>query len=214
MDETAEGQTLRRLYWVLLAILLLFTGVAYYFVSLLFASLVLTVGFLFWWLYRDYSFERYQKRLQRQRTMHFVEAMAYVKIFLYGGASVYQAFLRAMDHVHPWVRTQLELTVQAIDQDKSYRPYFDLAQKFSDVAIEQLLIALFQMNQNGFNGLFVSNFFYIFDKLESSLSHARSEAFGETLDAMQSFPLLGTALITLTILASIVVLIQEMIGGL
>jgi hypothetical protein len=80
--------------------------------------------------------------------------------------------------------------------------------------MEQLMIALYQITQTGITSVYLSHFFYVFDQLEGSISRLSFTQFEEELEGHHTWAMIGTSIITLTILYSIMTLIQGFIHGL
>lgn len=176
--------------------------------------IALGIALVILWLWYDVNQDRLKTKIIKQRKVAMMESMAYVKIFLYSGLNVYQALKQAQDHASVWMRSRLETMLIKMDEDKSFRPFYDLARPLNTLALEQLMIALYQITQTGMTGVYLSHFFYVFDQLEGSISRLSFSQFEEELEGQHTWAMGGTAIVTLMILYSIITLIQEMIYGL
>jgi hypothetical protein len=176
--------------------------------------IALGIALVILWLWYDVNQDRLKTKIVKQRKVAMMESMAYVKIFLYSGLNVYQALKQAQNHTSVWMRSRLETMLIKMDEDKSFRPFYDLARPLNTLALEQLMIALYQITQTGMTGVYLSHFFYVFDQLEGSISRLSFSQFEEELEGQHTWAMGGTAIVTLMILYSIITLIQEMIYGL
>lgn len=176
-------------------------------------GLGLVIGVVLSWLWYDVNKDRLKNKIMNERKMAMMETMAYVKIFLYSGLNVYQSLKQSQEHVSSWMRSRLETMLIKMDEDKSFRPFYDLARPLNTLALEQLMIALYQITQSGMTSVYLSHFFYVFDQLEGSLGRLSMTRFEDDLEGFHTWAMVGTAIVTLMIMYSMISLIQGFIHG-
>jgi hypothetical protein len=209
-----RNQALKKQTYVLVGLITFISGYGLWIGFWLLSLIGLVIGLIVIWLWYDVTQDRLKTKIIKHRKVAMMETMAYVKIFLYSGLTVYQALKQAQDHASAWMRSRLETMLIKMDEDKSFRPFYDLARPLNTLALEQLMIALYQITQTGMTSVYLSHFFYVFDQLEGSISRLSFSQFEEELEGQHTWAMGGTAIVTLMILYSIITLIQGMIHGL
>ena len=207
-------QMLKKQFYGLVGIAFIFTITGVYFGYGLWSAIGFVMALVLLWLWFDVEQEKRKHQIAQQRKIAMMETMAYVKIFLFSGLTVYQSLKQSQVHASAWMRARLEAMLIKMDEDKSFRPFYDLARPLNTLAMEQLMIALYQITQTGITSVYLSHFFYVFDQLEGSISRLSFTQFEEELEGHHTWAMIGTSIITLTILYSIMTLIQGFIHGL
>lgn len=206
-------QNLNQKIYVLVLFLFVLAGVGMYVGFWIISLIGLGMGLALTWLWSDVERDKLKHKIIQNRKIAMMETMAYVKIFLFSGLTVYQAIQQAQTHASPWMRTRLEAMLTKMDEDKSFRPFFDLARPLNTLALEQLMIALYQITQTGMTSVYLSHFFYVFDQLEGSIGRLSLSQFEDHLEGQHTWAMIGTSMLTLLILYSMFALIQGIIHG-
>lgn len=145
--------------------------------------------------------------------MEFVKLFTYFEIHITNGVNVYNALMSLVDFASPTAKEYLETLLAQIDEDKSVMPFIRFGQKFESLVIEQTMICIYQMIDQGSGQARLQQFQNIFGKIADQ---HYSDAIAKTqkdLDGLNVFPLVGAGLITIMITIGIISVIGGVISG-
>lgn len=162
-------------------------------------------------------FNRYsllKKRLESQRLHDFVSLFTYFNIYINNGINIYTALQYICDFSSTYIKEKMELLLFEIDNDKSVSPFIHFAKNFNSLLIEQMMLSVYQMIDQGNEGSYLMQFQTIFAKI-SDEEH-RKEIFEKTrkIDSLSAAPLIGAGMITIIITIGLVTIIGGIINGL
>lgn len=143
----------------------------------------------------------------------FVSLLPFYKTYISNGFNVYKAFQELLPFSSEELKERIEKMIEDIDEDKSIKPYINFAKRFKDNEIEQLLICIYQMVDDGNNEKYVNQFEIIFSKLRDEKYKNIIERKDKSLSSLSIFPLIGSALQIVMITFGILSTIGEMING-
>lgn len=184
---------------------------AYLLNSLIFliSSIVLII------LFNVFFFTRYSKLEKEQideAKQDFVSVFTFFKIYLHNGYSVYAALKEVKNFSDKQLSMYLSELVQDIDSDKSITPFIRFGKKFNDLVIEEMMISIYQMIDDGSNPTHLSQFDIIFAKI-SDLSYEREmNKKRNGLASMSTFPLLGSGILIIMVTFGIITVMEEMVN--
>lgn len=153
--------------------------------------------------------------LNIENSLHdeFVSLLPFYKTYISNGFNVYKAFQELLPFSSEELKERIEKMIEDIDEDKSIKPYINFAKRFKDNEIEQLLICIYQMVDDGNNEKYVNQFEIIFSKLRDEKYKNIIERKDKSLSSLSIFPLIGSALQIVMITFGILSTIGEMING-
>ena len=99
-----------------------------------------------------------------------------------------------------------------IDNDKSVQPFINLASKFKTLIIESILISIYQMVEQGENVETTSEFSVLYSQLIRSHQIETIKNKERSFEIMNSFPLIGAAMLTILITFCIISIIGDIIN--
>lgn len=176
--------------------------------------IVLSLGFtLAAWGYRYVSLKANQERLIQQKQQHLLSAYRLIKVLVMQGQSPYQALVTVLPFVDQTIADAFHQLLLAIDQDKSLHPYLQFANQFQSLMIEQLLFALYQLENQGGDARHFQQFQYLFDQAEQQHYQHEVEQFHEHMQQQNQWVMVATGLIALSLLLGVMTLIGGMIRG-
>lgn len=143
----------------------------------------------------------------------FVSLLPFYKTYISNGFNVYKAFQELLPFSSEELKERIEKMIEDIDEDKSIKPYINFAKRFKDNEIEQLLICIYQMVDDGNNEKYVNQFEIIFSRLRDEKYKNIIERKDKSLSSLSIFPLIGSALQIVMITFGILSTIGEMING-
>ena len=164
--------------------------------------------------YYSYKYQLLEENRQQGRIHAFIDAFNVLKVFLSNGYNVYRSLEETIKYVKPQVREPLMLLVEDIDADKTLTPYIAFARLFKVNIIEQLMVALYQMDIEGGDIRQLEGFEYMFDQFRSEQKRDMTRRYEEQLDSMNTWPLLGAGIIAINLLIGVIGIIMEAIGEL
>ena len=175
--------------------------------SLVSLCLLAIIDFLFILSYRNYK-----ARLIKQRDEEFIEMISCFEIFINNHLTVYQCFKMLIPYGSSWMSEQLTTLIECIDNDKSVKPFVDFARKFKAPIAENVMLSIYQMVDQGESGEQLNQFTIFFSQLSKSHQLALIDKKERSLSVVDSFPLIGTAGITVLIIISILFVLGDFIN--
>lgn len=172
--------------------------------------LLIDVGMNFVYLNR---YKNMESNMEISLHDEFISLLPFYKTYISNGFNVYKAFQELIPFSSEQLKERIEKMITDIDEDKSIKPYINFAKKFKDNEIEQLLICIYQMVDDGNNEKYVNQFEIIFSKLRDEKYKSIIERKDKSLSSMSVFPLIGSALQIVMITFGILSTIGDMING-
>lgn len=195
---------------LLLAQIILAFGleVAIYFFYGLSFFLVIPVLFLMASLLYSYmKLDKNKRKMQEEDVNEFIRIFTFFSIYIEDGYNVYQSLKEVKDFASSRVKGKLEKLLSEIEEDKSVAPYINFASYFTLSKIKEVMIAIFEMVDEGSGGAYIAQFKYIFSKLRDNEYENNKVRKLERLSALSFLPLLGSGL-TMVMLALCLVTIM------
>lgn len=197
---------------ILLAILLaastyiIIKGSYFYFLYLPF---IIVIYLLF--LNQKYEKTINENKFKKQK--EFIKLFTYFEIFIYNGFSVYTSLTNLVSFASPLSKNDLDVLIAQIDEDKTIRPFLVFGQSFSLLAIEQAMVAIYLMIDQGSNQRRLSQFSLLFEKITFEHYAKEAKKKEQGLDSLNIFPLIGAGLVTIMITFGILMSIGGLING-
>ncbi|MDD3207625.1 MAG: hypothetical protein PHD98_02195 [Bacilli bacterium] len=178
---------------------------------LLLLFLPLFIGLYFFFLSYRYGTLKMQKTYLSQK--EFVKLFTYFEIYLRNGYNIYQSLEALIPFASTNIRGHLETLIAQIDEDKSVLPFLKFGKRFASYSIEQAMICVFQMVEQGNDNLRILQFQSIFSKIADQHYVDEVEKVKKGFDSLMVLPLLGAGLITMMITLGVVSVIGDIISG-
>ena len=193
--------------------------------SVLFAGV--TVAFLFWrglgFLtmfpllgyagFAFFFFTRYGAMVNRkleQYNREFVNLFTFFGVFVSDGFTVYRSLEMVKEYASDALAPHFAKLLQDIDEDKSVEPYVRFASVFRDVSVKEVMLAVYQMVDEGEGGVYIRQFQRLFGKL-SDTRHSIDEARRlDRLDTLSFLPLCGAGIAMLSLTMSVMEVMGEL----
>lgn len=151
--------------------------------------------------------------LKRENETKFVVVLNYIQTYLHNGFNVYKAIEETIQFTTTWMQNKLGILIADIDNDKTIAPFITFSHSFDSKIIEQVMISLFLMVENGSNDEFILRFTPIFNQLEKDSKHKLVKQIESKFDSLNLLPVIGSAIITLLIITGVVGLIGGVLNG-
>ena len=205
----------RELLIVLIADLVLILAGVLTFVflkQLLYLASCLGVSFIFDLLFLT----QYSKQISNKNTenlQEFAVLFGYFRIYIHNGFSVYSALKELLNFANESLKKDLEELISEIDSDKSVQPFVKFGKKFNEIIVEEMMISIYQMIDDGENSNYLSQFELIFDKFSDLLYEKYLRAKNSKLGTLSNAPLLGASFLVVILTIGVISILGEVING-
>ena len=193
-------------------ILALGIGAFYYFLR----QIIITVFAGIFLLVIDYAlltnYGSKKRKILADREAEFFVIISYFEIFISNSNNVYQSFKLCLGYCSDWMKDKIENLIKEIDEDKTVKPFVNFANNFTSPIVGNVMLSIFQMVDQGERGDQMTQFTILFDELSKSHQKDLIEKKKNSLDSMNSYPLIGAGAITILVTFCIVALLGEMIN--
>ena len=173
--------------------------------------LCLIISVLFIYLYVS-RYASMKERIYLERESEFLKVISYFKIFITNNFNVYQAFEALLPYSSSWLKEQIEKLLVNIDEDKSVRPFIDFSKLFNNLLIENVLLSIYQMIEEGENSNNLNRFSLLFDDIEKANQEALELKKEKSLDSMNAFPLIGAGYITIVLVFGVFTILGDLVN--
>ena len=153
-----------------------------------------------------------KKAILEEREHEFIAIISYFQFFITNSYNVYQAFQSLVAYSSPWMEEQIQSLIIEIDNDKSVKPFINFANKFKNNVAGNVMMSIYQMVDEGENGLHMYQFNSLFQQLSKSQQIELIDAKERSMGSISSFPLIGAGAITVLLTFGIISVMGEMIN--
>ena len=209
LNPKKEGLTL-----LIANLSLIAAGVVTYFFlkQILYLAICLGVMLIF-----DLVFlSRYSRQIDGknvQNLQEFATLFGYFRIFIHNGYSVYAALKELLVFANPDLKILLEKLISEIDEDKSVQPFINFAKEFNEIIIEEMMISIYQLIDDGETSDYLMQFELIFDKFSDLLYQKYLRGKDSRLGTIGSTPLIGSCYLIIVLTIGIISIIGDLING-
>ena len=153
-----------------------------------------------------------KKAILDEREHEFIAIISYFQFFITNSYNVYQAFQSLIAYSSPWMEEQIQSLIIEIDNDKSVKPFIKFANKFKNNVAGNVMMSIYQMVDEGENGLHMYQFNSLFQQLSKSQQIELIDSKERSMSAISSYPLIGAGAITVLLTFGIISVMGEMIN--
>ena len=153
-----------------------------------------------------------KKAILDEREHEFIAIISYFQFFITNSYNVYQAFQSLIAYSSPWMEEQIQSLILEIDNDKSVKPFINFANKFSNKVAANVMMSIYQMVDEGENGLHMYQFNSLFQQLSKAQQIELIDAKERNMRSITSLPLIGAGAITVLLTFGIISVMGEMIN--
>lgn len=184
----------------------------YIFLKNFISSIFLLIGLLFldFFLLTQYSDKK--KNILKNRENELIAVISYFEVYIQNNNNIYQSFNQLIPYCSDWMKEKVETLLKEIDTDKSVQPFINFANNFQQLSTSSLMLSIYQMIDQGENSEQLIQFNIIFDELSRTRHKEMVEQKEKSLGSMSTFPLVGAALITVTLTISILSILGDLIN--
>ena len=153
-----------------------------------------------------------KKAILDEREHEFIAIISYFQFFITNSYNVYQAFQSLIAYASPWMEEQIQSLILEIDNDKSVKPFINFANKFKNNVAGNVMMSIYQMVDEGENGLHMHQFNSLFQQLSKSQQIELIDSKERNMGSISSYPLIGAGAITVLLTFGIISVMGEMIN--
>jgi len=182
------------------------------FKEVIYSLICLGVTFLFDLLFLS----RYSRAIDAkniENLQEFATLFGYFRIFIHNGYSVYSALKELIVFANEDLKSSLQKLLSDIDNDKSVQPFIDFAKGFNEIIVEEMMISIYQLIDDGEQSDYLMQFELIFDKFSDLLYQRYLRGKDSKLGTIGSAPLIGSCFLIIVLTIGIISVIGELING-
>ncbi len=202
------------IYVVVILLLITSSGLGYFFLRSLYI-LVASLGFalIFTFIY----FSRYSSMEEKQKLDNindFINVFTFFKTYIKNDYNIYSSLKEISTFSNQFTLEKLNILINEIDNDKTVEPFIRFARNYDLLIIEQLMISVFQMVDQGNNSSYINQFDILFSKLKDEQYQKDNGRKEKRLSSLTVFPMIGSGYLIIVISVGVVQMIGEMLSGL
>ena len=180
-------------------------------IALVIVMIVVLIAFTYLYFSRYKGVERKQKETD---LLEFVNLFTFFKIYLKNGFGVYASLKEISNFANESLKEKIEKLLQEIDEDKTVTPFVNFASYFDELIVEEMMISIYQMIDDGSDSNYLIQFELIFDKFSELLHKKQLDNKDKGLSNLTASALVGSAYLIIVITIGVVTLLGDMINGL
>ena len=123
--------------------------------------------------------------------------------------NVYNAFKEVSKYSSPFIKTKLLVLLDEIDEDKSLKPYMNFAKNFNNKKVEEVMIAIYEMVNEGNSENYLNQFTSVFTNFKARVEKTNQEKRFSKFNLINAMSMGGMMLIMILIMLSIVNMVGE-----
>lgn len=176
--------------------------------------LAIGVGLLF--IFDLLFLSRYSRQIMAKNSenlQEFATIFGYFRIFIHNGYSVYSGLKEIINFASVSLKRSLEKLINDIDKDKSVQPFVDFAHQFNEIIIEEMMISIYQLIDDGESSDYLNQFELIFDKFSDLLYQKYLRTKDSRLGLLSSAPLIGSCFLIIVLTLGIITIIGDLVNG-
>lgn len=152
-------------------------------------------------------------KIKSDNLIEFSELFGFFRIYIKNGYNVYNSLKEISYFANEKLKELLTKLLAEIDSDKSVQPFINFSSNFDEIIVEELMISIYQMIDEGEQSNYLSQFELIFDKFSEALTQKELKKKDLKLGTLSSAPLIGSSFLIIVITIGIIGLIGDIING-
>ena len=184
----------------------------------LFENIFLTIGLLLLIGITDYFLCNFPRQKEEKNKEYlskaFVEAFSYFSIYIETGLPVYKALQATIPFAKKELQERIVTLLREIDEDKSIQPYIHFSNAFSSLAIRQVMLSIYKINEEGGSENYLQQFRALFASFAFESRKEKLLALENKMNSTAMFPLIASSLVMALIALGIVAVLGGMMNGL
>lgn len=180
-----------------------------------FLIMLIYVGLMIVFTY--FYFSRYktiEKKRSQANLTEFANLFTFFRIYLKNGFGVYASLREITTFANPSLKELIEKLIQDMDVDKSVTPFIEFSHNFDELIVEEMMISIYQIIEDGSDSNYLKQFELIFDKFSDILHHNEIVLKDKALGTLTSSAIVGSAYLIVIIALGVINLLEVMFNGL
>ena len=143
----------------------------------------------------------------------FAVIFGFFRIYIHNGNSVYTSLKEILKFANEDLKRLLDTLINAIDNDKSVQPFVEFSKNFNEIIVEEMMISIYQLIDDGGSSENLMQFELIFDKFSDTLYQKYLRNKDSKLGTICSSALLGSGFLIIVLTIGIMSVVGELISG-
>lgn len=163
-------------------------------------------------LFNFFYLTRYQRIINKNNANlinDFINTFSYFRIYISNNMNAYNAFKEVSKYSSPFIKTKLLVLLDEIDEDKSLKPYMNFAKNFNNKKVEEVMIAIYEMVNEGNSENYLNQFTSVFTSFKARVEKTNQEKRFSKFNLINAMSMGGMMLIMILIMLSIVNMVGE-----
>lgn len=165
-------------------------------------------------LFNFYYLTKYNRIIVKRKndlTFDFINVFSYFRIYISNYRNVYMSIKEISNYASPFIKIKLIELLDNIDNDKTIKPFITFANYFNDKKIEEVMIAIYEMVNEGNNENYINQFVSIFETYKARIEKTKEEKRTNTFNRICSLSIIGVGILMIIIMLGIVNMIGDLI---
>ena len=150
--------------------------------------------------------------IKRENMDEFVNLFSFFRIYIKNGFNVYSALKEIAYFASPALKEMLDKLIEDIDNDKTVQPFVRFAKNFDEIIVEEMMISIYQMIDDGEQSNYLNQFETIFDKFSDLLVEKNLKRKDSSLSSLSSAPLIGSCFLIIMITIGIIGIMGDLMN--
>lgn len=163
-------------------------------------------------VFNSFYLTRYQRIINKNNANlinDFINTFSYFRIYISNNMNAYNAFKEVSKYSSPFIKTKLLVLLDEIDEDKSLKPYMNFAKNFNNKKVEEVMIAIYEMVNEGNSENYLNQFTSVFTSFKARVEKTNQEKRFSKFNLINAMSMGGMMLIMILIMLSIVNMVGE-----
>ena len=200
--------------FIIVNLTLILLSIAIYFLSrqITYSLVMIVLLILFSILYVT-RYSSMVDKINAKNIEEFTNLFSYFRIYVRNGLSVYSALQEITHFANSSLSKMLKELLKEIDSDKSVQPFIKFGKNFNEIIIEEMMLSIYQMIDDGVDSDYLVQFELIFDKFSENIYQNSLKKRDSRLATLSSSSLVASCYLMIVLTIGIIGLIGELVNG-
>ena len=163
-------------------------------------------------LFNFYYYTRYSRLINKNNNNlinDFIDTFSYFRIYISNNRNVYISLKEISNYATSYVRGKLIELTNEIDEDKSLKPFLKFASYFNNKNVEEVMIAIYEMIDEGSNENYINQFIQTFTGFKIRILKTNEDKRLAKINFANSLSIVGIGILMVLIMLGIVSILGE-----
>ena len=163
-------------------------------------------------LFNFYYYTRYSRLINKNNNNlinDFIDTFSYFRIYISNNRNVYISLKEISNYATSYVRGKLLELTNEIDEDKSLKPFLKFASYFNNKSVEEVMIAIYEMIDEGSNENYINQFIQTFTGFKIRILKTNEDKRLAKINFANSLSIVGIGILMVLIMLGIVSILGE-----